>query len=605
MNERSESESSSVQVNSQNNYKYDKYGFVLVNSIEDLLYDKFNYYMGKDINNKKNKNDKDDNGHVNNSNSYRNYLGNQSKRGKKNKENINDSMKIILNINNKEKKILKINPNDSKSIDTMTMKDTDTKNNNSTKNNKFNNKYINKTNRNKKKENYKKEKYLSHKRDNENYDEDYEKDEQFTFCDNENKKNESSRRKKKKKYKSKKSIDSKDLENISENEDEVDIYDPNNKSRKSKPKNMKKNSIKNKNNFYYYSLPILNPCVMSKIRKENQNIMQTVPKSSREFITKTYENERNKKILTWPNSSICYFNRTNKIINVNIHIPMQNVTNKNYFCTKEIIDSHNIKNIQNKRLSKNSSLNKDSSNIIIKIVNPENSPFKYGKINIRTGSGKNSNSKNKSYVFKIRGNHDKKNVKKMLFKNNSALSRSKCLKNKEIRSALNIKKSKSKSRGKKKKLSPECITLKRRRRFGDKIYKKIMKKKALYNPQEYQISIKTKFRNNLLDNYKSFKNNEKKEEEKMVRNNSMNRFDLNNINKNKILLYPYIKKTINDENFKNRSIPLISDQRGNPGFNTIGKYNLYYTNNLKIKSNNNNNYNNDFQNFPAINSYFH
>jgi hypothetical protein len=131
-----------------------------------------------------------------------------------------------------------------------------------------------------------------------------------------------------------------------------------------------------------------------------------------------------------------------------------------------------------------------------------------------------------------------------------------------------------------------------------------MKKKALYNPQEYQISIKTKFRNNLLDNYKSFKNNEKKEEEKMVRNNSMNRFDLNNINKNKILLYPYIKKTINDENFKNRSIPLISDQRGNPGFNTIGKYNLYYTNNLKIK-NSSNNYNNDFQNFPAINSYFH
>ena len=58
---------------------------------------------------------------------------------------------------------------------------------------------------------------------------------------------------------------------------------------------MKKSSIKNKNNLYYYSLPILNPCVMSKIRKENQNIMQTVPKSSREFITKTYENERNKK----------------------------------------------------------------------------------------------------------------------------------------------------------------------------------------------------------------------------------------------------------------------------------------------------------------------
>ena len=59
MNE--ESESSSLQVNSQNNYKYDKYGFVLVNSIEDLLYDKFNYYTGKEldiIKNKKKKNKK-------------------------------------------------------------------------------------------------------------------------------------------------------------------------------------------------------------------------------------------------------------------------------------------------------------------------------------------------------------------------------------------------------------------------------------------------------------------------------------------------------------------------------------------------------------------
>jgi hypothetical protein len=276
---------------------------------------------------------------------------------------------------------------------------------------------------------------------------------------------------------------------------------------------------------------------------------------------------------------------------------MQNVTNKNYFCTKQIVDSNNIKNIQTKRLS-NSSVNKDSSNIIIKIVNPENSPFKYGKINIRTGSGHKSNSKNKSYIFKIRGNRDKKNgIKKILFKNNSALSRSKCLKNKEIRSALNIKKLKSKSKHKKKeKMSPECITLKRRRRFGDKIYKKIMKKKALFNPQEYKISIKTKFRNNLLDNYKMFKNNDKKEEEKIMRNNSMNRFDLKN--NNKILLYPYIKKTVNDENFKNRSIPLISDQKSFSNFNTIGKYNLHY-NNIKINNNN------DFQNFPAINSYFH
>ena len=45
MNEQSESSSSSLQVNSQNNYKYDEYGFIQVNSIEDLLYDKFNNHM--------------------------------------------------------------------------------------------------------------------------------------------------------------------------------------------------------------------------------------------------------------------------------------------------------------------------------------------------------------------------------------------------------------------------------------------------------------------------------------------------------------------------------------------------------------------------------
>ena len=602
MNDQSENENSSVQVDSQNNYKYDKYGFVLVNSIEDLLYDKFNNYMGKDIKNIKNKKNQIDNG--NSVNLNMNYQSNPSKRGKKKKDNMDKSMKIILNINNKEKKILKINPNDSRSIDTSTMKDkdskdSDTKNTNTNKNNKYNSN--NNRNKNKKKEPHKKQKYLSHKRDNEDkkqYDEDYENCEQFTFRDKENEKtvnNLINKKKMKKMFKKKKSIDSKDLENISENEDEIDKYDINKNIRNSKPKNMKKSSIKNQNNFYYYSLPVLSPCVMSKARKTNPDIIQAVPKSNREFITKTYENGNKKekaiKILTWPNSSICYFNRSNKIINVNIHIPMQNVINKNFFCTKEIIDSHNIKNISHKRLSKNPFQNEDSSNIIIQIVNPENSPFKYGKINIRTGSGKKSNSKNKSYIFRIHGNKNKKRgIKKLLFKDNNALSRSKCLKNQEIRSALNIKKSKSKSKSKKKeKLNQECITLRRRKRFGDQIYKKIMKKKALFNPLEYKISIKTKFRNDIMNNIRMPK--EKKEEEKLVKNNSMNRFDLNN--KNNKIIYPYIKKTINDENHKNKSISIINDQRGYSDYNTLGKYSSRY------------NYNNDSEIFPAINSYFH
>ena len=35
----------SSNTNINNNYKYDGYGFLLVNSIDDLLYDKFNHYM--------------------------------------------------------------------------------------------------------------------------------------------------------------------------------------------------------------------------------------------------------------------------------------------------------------------------------------------------------------------------------------------------------------------------------------------------------------------------------------------------------------------------------------------------------------------------------
>ena len=261
---------------------------------------------------------------------------------------------------------------------------------------------------------------------------------------------------------------------------------------------------------------------------------------------------------------------------------MQNVINKNYFCTKEIVDSNNLKYIDKKRLSKNSLEDEDSNNIIIKIINPEKSPFKYGKINIKTGSGKKSASKSKSYVFKIHGSK----VKKYLFKNNSALSRSRCLKNKEIRNAFNSKKSKTKSKNKKKeKLSPECITLRRRKKFGDKIYKKVMKKKALFNPQEYRISIKTKFKNNMMNNLVK----DKKEEEKIIRNNSMNRFDLNNNNKN--VIYPYIKRTINDENDKNKSLSFLNSQKAYSGYQTLSKYNSHN--------------NNDSHYFPAINSYFH
>ena len=70
---------------------------------------------------------------------------------------------------------------------------------------------------------------------------------------------------------------------------------------------------------------------------ESENSL-IIPKANMNFITKTYDNTGKKKkakILTWPNSTLCYFYKNNKIIHMNIQIPLQNVTNKNYFCTKQ------------------------------------------------------------------------------------------------------------------------------------------------------------------------------------------------------------------------------------------------------------------------------
>ena len=576
MNEQSEC-SSSIQINSQNNYKYDKYGFVLVNSIDDLLYDKFNEEDKREKKENFGKKSKKYNGNY--YNSSRNYPNISSIVKTKNKIQDDKTVKIVLNINNKEKKAFKINPNDSQSLESISIqeKDSDTKNENKIKG------VVDK----KKKKN---EGGTNHIQENSENDD----DDEFTFCEeeNENKKNTNEEKEKKK-----------EKEEKEEKEEKDDVNETDINKKKPGPKNMKQIK-KTRKKHYHYSQPVLTPCYMTKIRKMNRNVKEAIPKSNRTFITKTYENEKKEKekeknnkklILTWPNSSICYFNRSKKIINVNIHIPLQNVTNKNYFCTKEKID---IDKYKLKRDSKSiSNINKeppDSSNIVIKIVNPDNSLYRYGKINIKTGSDKKANS-NKSYVFKIKQN--KNNLKHILFNNKDSLSHSKCLKNKEIIKALK-KKRKTKSK-KKKEISPECITLKRRKKFADKIYKKIMKKKALFYPPEYKISIKTKFKNNLLDNYRSIE--AKKEEEKLMRNNSMNKYEHLNKNNNNII-YPSIRKMMYDENTKNKSISFIKDQKYNYNNNNFGQY---YNFNNNGNYNYNYNYSNNSQNFPAINSYFH
>ena len=562
MKEPSESSNTSMKVNSQNNYKYDQYGFVLVNTIEDLLYDKFNNNMENDFNNIIDNKSKKHNGNCNNLMRNCKSIDNN----KKARKNTDKSMRLVLKINNKDKKAFRIYPNDSRSIESITLreKDSDIKNNftKGSDNKKKDLKRYHKKDENKKNSKKKRKRVL----DNNNYD----NNDEFTFCEEENEED-SYNNAKRKKIKVKKKTRKKETEEEDEDEDEEEEDDEEEES--------DTDNLNRKKKLGILGRPILSQCIMTKTRMNEPDVSQIIPKTNRTFFTKTYDTNKKKnrtKILTWPNSTLCYFYKNNKIIHMNIQIPLQNVINKNYFCTKQIT------NINEKNLVPKTQVSPVSPNVVIKIINPENSPYKYGKINIKARSGKNSNSIQKTYLFKIRENKTNKNIL------SDKLSKSNCFRNVEIIKALNKKTKKSKSKKKKEIISPECIALKRRKKFGDKIYKKIMQKNSSVYPSEYKISIKTKFRNNVLNNKRKLEL--KKEEEKLVKNNSMIAHNNLKTNKNvENIKYPVIRKMILDENTKNKVPSLTREPKFNFNFHTLGRYNP----------------NNNSQNFPAINSYFH
>jgi len=562
MKEPSESSNTSMKVNSQNNYKYDQYGFVLVNTIEDLLYDKFNNNMENDLNNIIDNKSKKHNGNCNNLMRNCKSIDNN----KKARKNTDKSMRLVLKINNKDKKAFRIYPNDSRSIESITLreKDSDIKNNftKGSDNKKKDLKRYHKKDENKKNSKKKRKRVL----DNNNY----ENNDEFTFCEEENEED-SYNNAKRKKIKVKKKTRKKETEEEDEDEDEEEEDDEEEES--------DTDNLNRKKKLGILGRPILSQCIMTKTRMNEPDVSQIIPKTNRTFFTKTYDTNKKKnrtKILTWPNSTLCYFYKNNKIIHMNIQIPLQNVINKNYFCTKQIT------NINEKNLVPKTQVSPVSPNVVIKIINPENSPYKYGKINIKARSGKNSNSIQKTYLFKIRENKTNKNIL------SDKLSKSNCFRNVEIIKALNKKTKKSKSKKKKEIISPECIALKRRKKFGDKIYKKIMQKNSSVYPSEYKISIKTKFRNNVLNNKRKLEL--KKEEEKLVKNNSMIAHNNLKTNKNvENIKYPVIRKMILDENTKNKVPSLTREPKFNFNFHTLGRYNP----------------NNNSQNFPAINSYFH
>ena len=458
-------------INPENNYKFDNYGIVMADSIEDLLYDKYNHKKGHTKhNNKKNNNNINDDSselienenklifkHSNDSSNKEiiynlnqkdnkakekgiNKLSNNCKYIHKNLDNIqnyknidylnklrkinskcfqisnnynnkekNKMIKIILNINNKEKREIKINPNDNKLIKTIN---------------------INIKNINKKEDIGN----VSEKRNNikDNFNENI-----FKIKNDTNE------------LQTKMLLKKKEYEKNKQNEKKMRIISSSEKNNKNS------NEKEIKENIHKYS------------RKKN-------------------------KIIPFPNLSKCYFIKENKIIITRKHAPLQNVKNTNYFCTKEIINKikksptkvyiRKIKNKKQKDKNKNKmSYNKSAEkkvniirkkkgeytctelnfgkyrinpNILIKIVNPLNHSNKSDKIDFNQNpSNKTKNCKKTKY--KSLDNNFNKNIKSYLinrtkkiknkmqnisnnrYKNKNESMDSHLLKNKEIISALN------------------------------------------------------------------------------------------------------------------------------------------------------------------------
>ena len=410
----------------------------------------------------------------------------------------------------------------------------------------------------------------------------------------------------------------------------------------------------------FYNVPISSQCYIVKLRKSHDiNFNKIIPKKGRIFITKTYTYKKkdkdnyNNKIMSLPYLSKCFFIKNKKIINVRTVIALQNVINNKYFCTKEIInrldnrkkvyirklkskkktdtinnnlddeqssyeqENNEQKNNEKIEKSDNDSIELDigkhnnSPNIIIKIINPLNSSYKYSKINIKTKSPNNiykskschkiiyndNNEKkraqkkepyliniikdNKKNIFRM---SNKKKIKKIKNLNNNHNNRYenkkrsaefKCLKNKEIVSALN-------NSSKYKLKCPACMTLNKKQQFGDKIYRnlRLKDKNMSKSGKNFKIkSLKADF--NFNNSIKNRLLMPKKEED--------------NIQSKKIQKY----NNIIDKDIKNHLFPqsnkIINDKRNN---------NLKQKNNISSNSMKKNSKCTHIE-FPVIDSYFH
>ena len=525
---------------------------------------------------------------------------------KKNKNNTNKkkSIKIILNINNKQQKEVSIDP-ESNSIKNIII------------------------NADKKR---RKENASEEKEENEEKEE-MEENEGYTnniSDDDEESMNNKSINKIKKFLKKKEKVLNKDSSNNkSKNKDNLFSSELN---------SLKEGTTK-KIHLLFHNIPMVNPCYIRKIRKvQDLSINKIVPKKERVFLTKSYIQKKknyNVKLVTLPNSTLCYFYKDQKIINVRSPIPLQNVTNNLYFSTKErcnvndellrkkFVQKHG-KKVNKKEMTLPPEKRKrgergekgdkgdvvhteidaspSSPNIVIKIVNPLNSSYKYGKINIKTNSPNALKSKScqkiknkNSYLINIIRERNKNKLSDKLsgkkkFKTNKNMSNNrynksnidssfKCLKNREIINAMNNDRYKINC--------PACITLNKRRQFAEKLLQRNLKFKYKNNSGVDKNLMKIKSLKSDLD--KNLSNKiifSRNEEEKMIKNKIqqyINKKD-NNTNNNNTNILP---KTNISNNLNNNSTKFLR-----PNYNLSG-YSLAK------------NANTTHIDFPAIESYFH
>ena len=330
------------------------------------------------------------------------------------------------------------------------------------------------------------------------------------------------------------------------------------------------NNIENKKRIRFdkkhlINLPNLSVYYISKIRKNKNFNMKKhlIPTLKRIFITKSYsflntkQNKKNKNILILPKTTKCYFERKKEILMINRYIPLQTVIIDNFFITKEFIKYK----IENEKIKENIEIKEYINLKENKIGKKVENGIEKEIFNVTNKENKNNNDST-NITIKLSNNKKSstKNLKTNLKSNNSDINIHPINKNKK-QNKIQISSISRRESKNDKKFQPKIKNIEIRKALNktnkfkpfsnSQLYKDIYRKKQFMNG--YKFSINNKFKNNVMNNYKNFD---------IAKNKSLNK------------IFPLSGK-INDDRNRNKSISYINEQN-----------------------------NDNYLFFPAINSYF-